>query len=303
MTLSALDQERLEAEIARLRAQGAAYAVATVVRTVDATSAKPGGKAILDADGTLLEGWIGGGCARGAISRAAKEAIASGQPQFVSLRPEDLLDAEGVEPGEERDGVRFARNGCPSRGSMDVFVEPVLPQPRLIVCGSGPVAMALADLSARFDFRRTLCAPGLAASAHPQVDSVLDSFAFDTATPAGRYVVVATQGKGDEAALRAALASGAEYIAFVGSRRKADKVKADLVADGWPRDRIDAVHSPAGLHIGAVTPDEIALAILAEIVRERRLGPDGAVAMSEASDDRPDAATPPTGAKDRKSVV
>ncbi len=133
------------------------------MRTVDATSAKPGAKALLLADGTLVEGWVGGGCARAAVSKAAIAALAQGRPQFVSLRPEDLLAAEGVSPGDERDGIRFARNGCPSHGSMDIFVEPELPQPRLVIFGAGPVALALAELAARFDLHRTLCgAPGAA---------------------------------------------------------------------------------------------------------------------------------------------
>lgn len=270
MTLSKQSRQRLDAEIKRLTAEGRAYAVATVVRTVDATSAKPGGKALLDAEGTLLEGWVGGGCARAAIGKAAREAIARGKPQFVSLRPEELLDAEGVAAGEERDGVRFARSGCPSKGSMDVFVEPVLPQPRLVICGSGPVAMALADLAGQFDFGRTICAPGADPAALPAVDEVLDGFTFDTDGAGQRYVVVATQGKGDEAALRAALSSGAVYIAFVGSRRKFASLAERLCAAGVDRADIDRVVAPAGLDIKAITPEEIALSILAQMVCVRR---------------------------------
>jgi len=270
MTLTSQTRHDLEREMNRLEAAGQAYAVATVVRTVDATSAKPGGKALIDDEGTLLAGWVGGGCARSAIGKAARAAIAQGKPQFVSLRPEELLDAEGVAPGDERNGIRFARNGCPSKGSMDVFVEPVLPQPRLVVCGAGPVALALAELAARFDFARTICAPGADTGALPVVDEVLDGFTFDTDGAAGRYVVVATQGKGDEAALRSALASGAAYVAFVGSRRKFATLSDRLAADGISRDELNRVAAPAGLDIKAITPDEIALSILAEIVARRR---------------------------------
>jgi xanthine dehydrogenase accessory factor len=280
MTLSPRARQQIDREAARLRAAGAAYAVATVVRTVAATSAKPGGKALLSADGELLAGWIGGGCARGAVSRAAARAVATGQPQFVSLRPEDLLEAEGVAPGEERDGVRFARNGCPSRGSMDVFVEPVLPAPELAICGHGPVALALADLAGRFDFRRTLCAPGARAADLPETDEVRDAYAFDTGAAAPAFVVVATQGRDDAAALRAALASGAGFVAFVGSRAKFAALAARLAADGVPRDRLDAVRAPAGLDIAAITPEEIALSILAQIVAARRAGDRGAAPVA-----------------------
>ncbi len=270
MTLPAEQQRRLDAEIARLRAEGRAFAVATVVRTVDATSAKPGAKALILGDGTIVAGWVGSGCARGAVSKAAVRAVEEGAPQFVSLRPEELLEAEGVKPGDERHGVRFARNGCPSKGSMDIFVEPELPQPRLIIFGSGPVALALAALAARFDLHRTLCAPGLTDA--PAVEAVQDGFAFDTAGQAQRYAVVATQGKGDEAALRAALASGADYVAFVGSRRKFATLADRLAADGVERAALDAVSAPAGLDIHAITPDEIAVSILAEIIAHRRAG-------------------------------
>lgn len=267
--MTALPADRFETALAALRARGEPFAIATVVRTVDATSAKPGAKAIVLPDGSIAEGWVGGGCARAAVTRAAVAALAAGQPQFVSLRPEELLAAEGVAAGEERQGVRFARNGCPSKGSMDIFVEPVLPRPRLVIFGAGPVALALADLAARFDLHRTLAAPGLTEGA---ADVVQDGFALDTDAKGRRFIVVATQGKGDEAGLRAALASGAEHIAFVGSRRKFATLAARLVQDGIAADSLARVKAPAGLNIHAITPEEIALSILAEITLLRRAG-------------------------------
>lgn len=261
MTLSPSDHARLEAEMQVLKDKGVPFAMATIVRTVDATSAKPGGKALLDRDGTILTGWVGGGCARKAVGNAARDAVATGQPQFISLRPQDLLDSEGVSAGEERDGVRFARNGCPSKGTMDVFVEPVLPLPELVICGTGLVAMALADLGARFDFRVTQLA---AAGA---VSDVTDGFDFETCG----FVVVATQGQGDLPALRAAVSSHAAYVSFVGSTRKFAALSSKLVADDPELARpLASVHAPAGLNINAITPDEIALSILAEITQTRR---------------------------------
>ncbi len=267
----------LEAAFAALRARGEPFALATVVRTVDATSAKPGAKAIVLADGTIADGWIGGGCARSAVGKAAAAALRTGQPQFISLRPEDLLTAEGVAPGEERHGVRFARNGCPSRGSMDIFVEPVLPQPRLVVFGAGPVARELASLAGRFSLHRTLAAPGLTmgesvGESGGEADVVQDGFALEASPPGRRFIVVATQGKADEAGLRAALASGADYIAFVGSRRKFATLSDRLLADGIAPEALARVKAPAGLDIHAITPEEIALSILAEITLIRRDG-------------------------------
>lgn len=256
--------DALRRQMDTLQAQGRPFAVATVVRTVDATSAKPGAKAVVLEDGTLAEGWVGSACVRGAVARAAREAVASGQPRFISLRPEELLAAEGVVPGDEREGIRFARNGCPSKGSMDIFVEPVLPLPRLVICGAGPVALALADLSARFELHRTLCAPG--ADDLPEVDVVQDNFDVGTA----QFVVVATQGAGDAQALQAAL--GAPWVAFVGSRKKYAALRARLEAEGADPEVLAAVIAPAGLDIQAITPEEIALSILAQITAERRAG-------------------------------
>jgi xanthine dehydrogenase accessory factor len=262
--------EVFESEANRLRAESQPFAVATVVRTLAATSAKPGARALLLADGRIAAGWIGGGCARTAVARAALAAIASGQPQYVSLRPEELLESEGVQAGQERDGIRFARNGCPSKGSMDIFVEPVLPKPNLVIMGDGPVALALADLASRFDLHRTLAAPGLTDAG--LADAVRDSFDIVTARASDTYVVVATQGRGDEAALRAALQAGASRVAFVGSRRKFATLSARLAGSGVDPAALAGVAAPAGLDIHAITPEEIALSILAQVVGWRRAG-------------------------------
>ena len=260
--------DRMDNLLARLRAEGEPFALATIVRTVDATSAKPGAKAVVLPDGTIAEGWIGGGCARAAVAKAAAAAIREGRPQFVSLRPEEILAAEGVAAGEERQGIRFARNGCPSKGSMDIFVEPVLPRPQIAILGAGPVAQALADLAGRFDLHRVHAAPGLTDS---PAEAVVDG--FDLA-PAGarRFVIVATQGKGDEAGLRAALSTGAEYVAFVGSRRKFATLADRLASAGCDAAALSRVKAPAGLDIHAITPEEIALSILAEVTMRRRAG-------------------------------
>ena len=130
--------------VAQMKAAEQAFVLATVVRTVSVTAAKAGAKAIIRPDGTIVAGWIGGGCARGAVLKAAREALADGEPRMVSVQPENLLAELGVKPGENRDGVRFASNMCPSKGTMDVFVEPVLPHPSLLVLGASPVAMSLA---------------------------------------------------------------------------------------------------------------------------------------------------------------
>ena len=118
-----------------LRARDEPFAFATIVRTAGSTAAKPGSKALLSADGTILRGWLGGGCTRGAVKRAAMQALHDGAPQLVSVAPEDLLAEKGLTPGDEVDGTMFARNGCPSRGTVDIFIEPCLPLPQLVVMG------------------------------------------------------------------------------------------------------------------------------------------------------------------------
>ena len=256
--------------ISTMRAKGEPFALATVVRTVAATAAKAGAKAVIRADGGVTEGWIGGGCARAAVVKAAREALADGQPRLVSVQPEEGLQAQGVKPGEERAGIRFARNMCPSRGTMDVFVEPVIPRPQLVVCGSSPVAVAIADLGRRVGFDLTICAPPVEQGAFAEADRRIESYDLPQDAGRNRFIVVSTQGRGDEAALQAALAADSDYVAFVGSRRKADALKAALAAQGADPTRLARLKAPAGLDLGAITPEEIALSILAEIVAQRR---------------------------------
>ena len=143
----------------RAKATGEPFALATVVRTVAATAAKAGAKAVILPDGTISEGWIGGGCARAAVLKAAQDALADGRSRLVSVQPPDVLADHGVKPGEEQEGVRFANNMCPSQGTMDIFVEPVLPRPQVVICGSSPVAVAVADLAGGRGFAVTVCAP------------------------------------------------------------------------------------------------------------------------------------------------
>lgn len=241
-----------------LRGQGAAFAIATVVRTVGATAAKPGAKALLLADGTIAQGWIGGGCVRAALAAAAKDAVANEKTVFISLQPQDLLDGKGVVPGDAVDGIKFARNGCPSQGSMDIFIEPILPKPEMVIFGGSPVARSLAALATQFQWNVTA------------LETASDLPA--PASGAKRVVIVASQGAGDAKCVQAAMNGQAEFIAFVGSRRKFRSLSEKLVVQGERQSDLDRVHSPAGLAIEAVTPDEIALSILAQAIQIRRKG-------------------------------
>jgi xanthine dehydrogenase accessory factor len=246
--------DTLETATRRLADACEPYAIATVIRTVGATAAKPGARALILADGTISEGWIGGGCVRGAIARAAQSAIADGAPRLISIQPDEDLAAQGLSPGQTHEGRDIARNGCPSKGAMEIFVEPILPRPELVILGASPVARALETLAAPFGFDI----------------STADSAATLPASNRARMIVVATQGAGDLDALRAALDSDATYIGFVASRRKFATLSARLTeADPAALAR---VHAPAGLAINAVSPQEIALSILAQIIQIRRSG-------------------------------
>jgi xanthine dehydrogenase accessory factor len=258
--------------VAQMKAAEQTFVLATVVRTVSVTAAKAGAKAIIRPDGTIVAGWIGGGCAKGAVLKAAREALVDGEPRMVSVQPENLLAELGVTPGETREGVRFASNMCPSKGTMDIFVEPVLPHPSLIILGASPVALSLAAQARQLGYHVALAAPAADLTAVPDADVVVDGFEPSFLNNARRFVVVSTQGKGDEAALKQALAIEATYHAFVGSKRKMAALRDKLLAIGLDPAAIDRVKAPAGLDLGAITPEEIAMSILAEITLERRRG-------------------------------
>jgi xanthine dehydrogenase accessory factor len=255
---------------ANLKARGEPFALATVVRTVSVTAAKAGAKAIILPDGTVSEGWIGGGCARAAVLKAAREALADGRARLVSVLPEDLFAARELQPEEEREGVRFARNMCPSQGTMDIFVEPMLPPPSLVILGASPVAVALSDIAPRFGYHVTVCAPSEDQHLFADPDQRIEGYALPATQEGRRFIIVSTQGRGDEAALTAGLSAQADHVAFVGSRRKVAALREKIVAAGMPAEQFDRLKGPAGLDLGAVTPEEIALAILAELLAVRR---------------------------------
>lgn len=256
----------------RLKAAEEPFALATVVRTVSVTAAKAGAKAIIRPDGRIEAGWIGGGCARGATLKAAREALADGRSRLVSIQPGNMLEELGVRPGDDRDGIAFASNMCPSQGTMDIFIEPVLPRPMLIVLGSSPVALALVEQARPLGYHITLACPQADLATVPEADRYVDGFDIDLPNEASRFVVVSTQGKGDEAALKSALGIDGAYRAFVGSRRKMASLRGKLLSEGFAATDIDAVKAPAGIDLGAISPEEIALSILAEITLERRRG-------------------------------
>lgn len=255
-----------------MKARGEPFALATVVRTVSLTAAKAGAKAVILGDGTMSAGWIGGGCARANVLKAARQSLTDGQPRLISVQPKDVLEEHGVKAGEAREGVLYANNMCPSHGTMDIFVEPILPRPQLYVCGASPVAVAIVAIAQRMGFFVSVCAPVADHALFEGADRLVDGYEIPADGGNDRYVIVSTQGRGDTAALKSALAVASSYVAFVGSRKKASVLKEELAEAGVPASQLEALRAPAGLDLGAITPDEIALSIVAEMVEVRRRG-------------------------------
>lgn len=257
-------------EMASARAAGRPFAVATVTRTVALTAAKVGAKAMIGSDGSISAGWIGGGCARGAVVKAAIESLRDGKPRLISVQPPAVLGQSGHQAGQVVDGVQYAANMCPSEGTMDIFIEPFLLPVELVVLGATPIAVTLADLGKRLGYRVTVVADPGEYGRFGCVDRKRSDPAELEDDGGERYVVVATQGRGDEACLRAASKMPARYVAFVGSRRKVAALLQRMRDGGLDTKPLERLHAPAGLDLGSVTPEEIALSILAEITIERR---------------------------------
>jgi xanthine dehydrogenase accessory factor len=263
--------------IAELRARGEDFCVVTVVRTENATSAKAGAKAVVLGDGAI-RGFLGGGCVQGAVRRAAAAVLAEGTARLIRVKPKDDVTA-----AVDVDGTELHRSFCPSGGTIDLFVEPMRRPPRLVLCGASPVAEALADLARRLCYRVALAALPEDQAGFAGIEERATGFDLAAlAVTEEDWVVVSTQGKRDREALGAALASAARYVAFVGSRRKAETLLAQLRAQGLAEERLARLKSPAGLDIHGIEPAEIALSILAEIVARRRSGVRPAAARGAA---------------------
>lgn len=252
--------ERLLNKAAELLAQHETFAVATVVRCQAPTSGKPGDKAIIHPDGRIW-GWVGGGCTQPVVIKEALKALADGRPRLVRISP-------SADPSEE--GIVDYTMTCQSGGALDIYIEPVLPAPQLLIIGRSPVAQALARLGKVIHYRISVAAPEANQEAFPDAESVqTDLDLARMKVTAQTCIVVSTQGECDEEGLEQALRTDAAYVAFVASKTKAQKVFEYLREKGIPADRLKQVRAPAGLNIGAGTPEEIAVSILAEIIQMR----------------------------------
>ena len=252
--------------IEALRARGESFCVATILRTADSTSARAGAKAVVTKDGTL-HGFVGGGCVTGAVRRAALAALDGGGPRMIRIKPKDEVVSQ-----VDLDGVKLHKSSCPSGGTVDVFLEPMLAPRSLLICGASPIAQGILAVAVGLGLRSIVAAASEVHEKMPGAQVYIDGFDFsDLQLTEKDAAIVATQGKRDRDALRAVLSSPTGYKGMVCSRRKLAKLTQDLVAeDGRFKSRFEALHAPAGLDIGAIGPEEIALAVVTEIVAERR---------------------------------
>ncbi len=252
------------AKAAQLRTQGRSFAMVVVLHALSPTSSKPGDKALVEADGTI-HGWIGGGCAQPVVQRTVVRCLADGRARTVRLSP----SAEA----QERDLGDILEFGmaCHSGGTLELFIDPILPAPMLAVIGNTPMARTLAILAPHLGFRVARVGQGLRDEDDCSIAVEDDDAAHvRRALPQCDFVVVATQGQRDMQGLRAALALASRRVWFVASERKAGVLRQNLIAAGAEPRQVDAIIAPAGVPIGAQTPQEIALSVLAAVVAARR---------------------------------
>jgi xanthine dehydrogenase accessory factor len=246
-------------EIGELARSGEAFALATVVWRQGPSSSKQGSRAIITADGQL-HGWIGGACAEPVVIREAKQVMADGHARLLLLGSPDQFGTTVPE------GMTVVPISCQSEGALEVYIEPVLPVPHLVIVGGSPMAHSLAAMARALGWCTDLHSPQ-------------DFTAAGAGKGAGKQwadersmVIVATQGHGDEDMIERAVAMRPAYLGLVASRRRGEAVLGYLAERGVPRDQLDQVHAPAGLDLGKTTHEEMAVAILAELVQLRASG-------------------------------
>lgn len=244
--------------LTEMREKAKPYAVATVVETIGSVSAKTGSKAVIDHEGRVVAGWVGGGCAESSTCEEALQCIKSGESSVIDIDLDDEVLGAGM----------------PCGGSMRVYVEPVLPRPTLWLMGHGRVAESLCQMADLMGLRVIVNDPIISWEKYPAAEKLItDDIDYEHLQPeAGDYVVIATQHKGDHESMKRALVSRAEYIALIASRKRSRLVLDYLRHEGFSEADLERVMAPSGLDLGARTPEEIALCVISEIVLVRRQG-------------------------------
>ena len=252
---------------AALRSHEQSFATAIVVRCEPPVSGKPGDKAIIEMDGSVW-GWIGGGCVQPLVIREALKAIADGKPRLVRVAPSQTAEPE--------EGTVSYTMTCHSGGALDIYIEPVLAKPQILIFGRSAVAKALCSLGEAIGYRITVIAAGAIPESFPEADVIKQEVNLSNVELGpDTFIVVSTQGEQDEEALEQACSTDVSYISFIASDVKWHKLSESLAAKGIPRERLTQIRAPAGLRLGGLSAQEIALSILAEIVLVRKTQPTG----------------------------
>ncbi|MGH3773923.1 MAG: XdhC family protein [Pseudonocardiaceae bacterium] len=251
-----------------LRLRGEAFALATVVWRRGPSSGKEGCRAVITASGQVF-GFIGGACAEPVVVREARRILVEGVPRLVFLGTPDELESVAV-----REGISYVPMSCQSEGALEIYIEPVEPKTHLVVVGRSPMVEALVRMGQAIGWRTVLVDPdGGAAENHPAAECVVSELDFKAAGVDERsLVVVATQGHHDEEAVEGALLAGPAYVGLVGSRPRAKSVLDYLEGRGLSKETLDRVTVPAGLDLGKVSHREIAVGVLAQLVKLRAAG-------------------------------
>jgi xanthine dehydrogenase accessory factor len=273
------DVLELAGDLAR---RGRSFVLATVVWRRSPTSGKQGSKAVILPDGTV-RGWLSGACAEPTVIAEARAAMGDGRPRLLFLGPADELD------GVLRAGVTTIPLACESEGALEVYLEPNLPPPHVVVIGRAPAAATTAALAYSLGWRATIVDEEGSDEFPEKIPVVRELDLAGLGVDGSTAVVVATQGHYDEAALEVALATPAGYVGLIASRKRADAVREYLRERGIAGEALDRVRAPAGLDLGKVDPDEIGVAVLAELVALKAAGELGpsvmpAPAVDEARD-------------------
>jgi len=270
--------DTIHQSIQRVTEAGETAAIALVVRREAPSSGKPGDTALITPDGQL-HGWIGGGCTQGIVIKEALEAIDTLRPRLVRIQP-------GTDVAEQ-EGVKNYKMTCMSGGSVEVFIEPVMPTTRIRIFGRSHIARALCAVGKAAGFRMEVISDLAEADMFPQADALLPLNGFQGVSTPNDFVVVCTQGEDDAGSLLAALKLNPGYLGFVASRKKAQGIFTDLrLLHKVNFEQLKDIKTPAGIDINAKTPDEVAISILAEIIQLKRNAVDAAEAGTpEMSDE------------------
>ncbi len=254
--------------------QGEVFAVAQVINRQAPSSGKIGDKAVILASGELI-GWIGGGCVRGIAIKEALEAIDKKTPRLVRVAPQSSRSPRSSSSSQSPRSSEQAEEAfkvyamtCHSEGSLDLLIEPIISNPHLVILGRSSIAQNLARVARACHFPVEVMAKE-AKAIFTDLESVKDEIVFDKSYQKS-YIVVATQGEGDEDAVHKALLSDARYVGFVASKKKALRIKEYLLEQKLAKERVEALISPVGIDIHAKGHSEVAISILAEIIAHFR---------------------------------